>query len=190
MDKFCFLTSLIYCTKMLRDKNVIAYPTESMFGLGCDPSSKIAVKKLLFLKKRNIDKGLILVASKYHQIKKYINEDALSIQQRKKIFLHWPGPFTFLLPASSSAPYWLTGKFNTIAVRISAHIGIIKLCNFFGKALVSTSANITKMIPCTTREEIFRCFGKNFPLLHGNIGNEKNPSTIINIITGQLIRYV
>ncbi|QCI20742.1 L-threonylcarbamoyladenylate synthase type 1 TsaC [Buchnera aphidicola (Brachycaudus cardui)] len=175
---------------MLNSENVIAYPTESMFGLGCDPNSEIAVKKLLDLKKRSIEKGFILVASNFHQIKMYIDENKLLHNQRKKIFFHWPGPFTFLLPAHPRTPYWLTGKFNTVAVRISAHVDIIKLCNSFGKALISTSANITKKYPCVTREELFKNFGKDFPLLNGKIGSEKNPSQIINIINGKLIRNV
>ncbi|QCI22320.1 L-threonylcarbamoyladenylate synthase type 1 TsaC [Buchnera aphidicola (Lipaphis pseudobrassicae)] len=174
---------------MLRSKNVIAYPTESMFGLGCDPNSKEATIKLLNLKKRNIEKGLILVASNFNQIKMYINENVLSKEQKKKIFSFWPGPFTFLLPASSKAPFWITGKFNTIAVRISAHISIIKLCNTFGNAIVSTSANVTNMAPSITSEQVFEYFGRDFPLLHGEIGIEKNPSKIINIINGRLIRY-
>lgn len=190
MDKHCFLNSLFHCVKMLRDDNVIAYPTESMFGLGCDPDSKKAVKKLLFLKKRSIKKGFILVASDFKQIKMYINENDLSKKQKNKIFFHWPGPFTFLLPANPKVPYWLTGKFNTVAVRVSAHIEIIKLCNAFGKALISTSANISNMMPCFTSEEVFKCFGKDFPVLNGKIGKEKNPSKIIDIIDGKLIRYV
>ncbi|QCI20037.1 L-threonylcarbamoyladenylate synthase type 1 TsaC [Buchnera aphidicola (Brevicoryne brassicae)] len=190
MNKDCFSNSLLYCIKMLRDKNVIAYPTESMFGLGCDPNSKEAVLKLLRLKKRNIEKGLILVGSNFHQIKKYINENLLSKEQKKKIFSFWPGPFTFLVPANSKVPFWLTGKFDTIAVRISAHTSIIKLCDAFGEALVSTSANITNMTPSITYKEVFKYFGEDFPLLHGEIGNERNPSKIINITNGKLIRHV
>jgi len=185
-----FLNSLFYCVQVLNNKNVIAYPTESMFGLGCDPTSEEAVKKLLILKKRSIKKGLILVASQYDQIKMYINESKISIRKKNQMFLHWPGPFTFLVPANSSAPYWLTGSFNTVAVRISNHFCIKKLCDSFGKALISTSANITNMVPCLTPEEVFKCFGKNFPLLNGKIGNEKYPSKIINIINGKLIRHV
>lgn len=190
MTRYYFSDSLLHCINMLNSENVIAYPTESMFGLGCDPNSERAVKKLLNLKKRSIEKGLILVASNFNQIKMYINEENLLNNQKRKLFLHWPGPFTFLLPAHDKAPYWLTGKFNTVAVRISAHIEIIKLCNAFGKALISTSANITNMNPCMTCEELFKIFGKDFPLLYGNIGTDKNPSKIIDIINGKLIRNV
>ncbi|WP_422667569.1 Sua5/YciO/YrdC/YwlC family protein [Buchnera aphidicola] len=173
---------------MLQKNNVIAYPTESMFGLGCNPMSKIAVEKLLYLKNRSIEKGFILVGSNYSQIKIYLNELKLSKQQKKNMFLYWPGPFTFLVPANSLVPFWLTGKFNTIAVRISAHAGIIELCNMFGGALISTSANISNMKPCLTSESVLKEFGSNFPLLYGKIGNETHPSKIINIINGKLIR--
>ncbi|WP_187308554.1 Sua5/YciO/YrdC/YwlC family protein [Buchnera aphidicola] len=175
---------------MLKNNNVIAYPTESMFGLGCNPDSEKAVKKLLQLKKRNIKKGFILVAANFHQIKNYINENDLSYKQKQIMFLHWPGPFTFLVPAKPEVPYWLTGEFNTIAVRISSHSQIIQLCNAFGGALISTSANISSMSPCFTVKEVYKYFGHNFPLLYGKIGTEKNPSKIINIINGNVIRYV
>ncbi|MBZ2279588.1 Sua5/YciO/YrdC/YwlC family protein, partial [Buchnera aphidicola] len=107
-----------------------------------------------------------------------------------KMFLHWPGPVTFVVPASTLAPFWITGKFNTVAIRISKHIPIIQLCRMFGKAIVSTSANVSSMPPCLTRSEVFKQFGKNFPLLDGNIGHQKHPSSIINIINGQSIRNV
>ncbi|QCI16715.1 L-threonylcarbamoyladenylate synthase type 1 TsaC [Buchnera aphidicola (Aphis craccivora)] len=189
MIKNFHLNSLVYCIQKLYCKKIIAYPTESMFGLGCDPDSKIAVDKLLNLKKRNIKKGFILVAAYYNQIKKYIDETKISVNQKKNMFHYWPGHFTFLVPSSSLTPYWLTGKSNNIAVRISNHLSIVKLCNTFGKPLISTSANFSNMPPCLTRESVLKNFGKDFPLFNGNIGDEKNPSKIINIMNGNLIRY-
>ncbi|ALD15418.1 tRNA(ANN) t(6)A37 threonylcarbamoyladenosine modification protein [Buchnera aphidicola (Aphis glycines)] len=189
MRKSFHLNSLIYCIQKLYCKKIIAYPTESMFGLGCDPDNEKAVKNLLNLKKRNIEKGFILVAAYYNQIQKYIDENQLSIKQKKNMFNYWPGFFTLLLPSNSSAPYWLTGKYNTVAVRISKHRSIVKLCTIFGKPLISTSANFSNMSPCCTKESVLKNFGKNFPLLNGDIGNEKNPSKIINIMNGKLVRY-
>ncbi|QIQ41491.1 MAG: L-threonylcarbamoyladenylate synthase type 1 TsaC [Buchnera aphidicola (Aphis urticata)] len=183
------LNSLIHCIQQLYCKKIIAYPTESMFGLGCDPDSQIAVKSLLNLKKRSLKKGFILVAANYKQVNKYIDETQISVAQKKNMFNYWPGPFTLLVPSNSSTPYWLTGKHNTVAIRISNHLSIVKLCTVFGKPLISTSANFTNMSPCVTRESVLENFGKNFPLLNGNIGNEKNPSKIINIMNGKLVRY-
>lgn len=190
MNKNFHLNSLSFCIQKLYCKKIIAYPTESMFGLGCDPDSKIAVQKLLNLKKRSIKKGFILVAAYYNHIKKYIDETQLSVNQKRKMLNYWPGPFTFVVPSNSLTPYWLTGNYNTIAVRISNHLSIVKLCTIFGKPLISTSANFSSMPPCLTRQSVLKNFGKDFPLLSGNIGTEKNPSKIINIINGKLIRYV
>ncbi|QFQ32646.1 L-threonylcarbamoyladenylate synthase type 1 TsaC [Buchnera aphidicola (Aphis fabae)] len=189
MSKNFHLNSLACCIQKLYCKKIIAYPTESMFGLGCDPDSQIAVENLLSLKKRSIKKGFILVAAYYNQIKKYIDETKISANQKKNMFHYWPGPFTFLVPSNALTPYWLTGKSNTIAVRISNHLSIVKLCTIFGKPLISTSANFSNMPPCLTRASVLKNFGKDFPLLNGNIGSEKNPSKIINIMNGNLIRY-
>ncbi|WP_343154159.1 Sua5/YciO/YrdC/YwlC family protein [Buchnera aphidicola] len=189
MEKNFYLNSLLHCIEKLYSNNVIAYPTESMFGLGCDPDSEIAVNNLLNLKKRNIKKGLILVASNYNQIKKYIDESQISVIQKKNMFNYWPGHFTFLVPSNSSTPYWLTGQYKTIAVRISNHSSIVKLCGIFGKPLISTSANFSNMLPCLTKESVLESFGKDFPLFDDNIGNEQSPSKIINIMNGKIIRY-
>ncbi|QCI19008.1 Sua5/YciO/YrdC/YwlC family protein [Buchnera aphidicola] len=189
MIKDFYLNSLVCCIQKLYCKNIIAYPTESMFGLGCDPDSKTAVKKLLDLKKRSINKGFILVASNYKQIKAYIDETQISVEQKKSMLNYWPGHFTFLVPPKPLVPNWLTGNFNTIAVRISNHFSIVKLCTIFGKPLISTSANFANMPPCRTKESVLKNFGKDFPLLNGDIGSEKNPSKIINIMNGKLIRY-
>ncbi|XBC38100.1 MAG: Sua5/YciO/YrdC/YwlC family protein [Buchnera aphidicola (Floraphis choui)] len=180
--------SLYECINKLNNNGIIAYPTESVFGLGCNPNNKCAVTTLLKLKKRKWSKGLILVASHYSQIKSYISEHKLSFQHKKVMFKNWPGPITFLVPARSSVPYWLTGKSNFLAVRISSHISIQQLCNAFGTAIVSTSANLSGLKPCKTYEEIVNQFGKNFPIFHGKLGNNKYPSKIINLISGELIR--
>lgn len=174
----------------LNEESVVAYPTESVFGLGCDPDSEKAVKKLLKLKKRPIEKGLILVSSDYNKLLPYLAKEKISNKQIKLMFNHWPGPVSFSVPAANSAPKWLTGngKFNSIVIRVSNHIGIIKLCQKFGKPIISTSANIHGFLPCRTAEEVKLNFGKNFPILLGNTYNRTNPSKILNILTGDIIR--
>jgi L-threonylcarbamoyladenylate synthase len=183
--KDIFFSSLKYCLKKLIQKEVIAYPTESIFGLGCDPDSKIAVQKLLFLKNRDIHKGLILLSGNYKQLIPYIKKKYFN----KKFFtLHKRYFLTFLVPASSSAPYWLTGYSKFIAVRITKNKFVKNLCYFFNKPIVSTSANISGENPCLTIKEIKKTFGKNFPILYGSLGKEKKPSKIINILTGEILR--
>lgn len=125
----------------LHDGGVIAYPTEAVWGLGCDPRNEAAVRRLLALKQREVDKGLILIAADEAQLAPYIDMDALDDTQRTAVRASWPGPHTWIVPASTSAPAWITGMHSGIAVRVSAHPIVIALCNAFGGALVSTSAN-------------------------------------------------
>ena len=120
---------------------VIAYPTEAVWGLGCDPRNEGAVLRLLALKQREVDKGLILIAADEAQLAPYINMAALEDAQRDAVRGSWPGPNTWIVPASTHAPAWITGMHSGIAVRVSAHPTVIALCNAFGGALVSTSAN-------------------------------------------------
>lgn len=120
---------------------VIAYPTEAVWGLGCDPRIEAAVLRVLALKQREIDKGLILIAADEAQLTPFIDMAALDDAQRLAVRASWPGPHTWIVPASTYAPAWITGAHTGIAVRVSAHPTVMALCNAFGGALVSTSAN-------------------------------------------------
>ncbi|VFP88737.1 Sua5/YciO/YrdC/YwlC family protein [Candidatus Erwinia haradaeae] len=180
--------SLLQCAHYIGNAMVIAYPTESMFGLGCHPSYKLAIMHLLSLKKRSIKKGFILVAANYQQLIPWVADEKLSLQQKKLMFSTWPGPVTWILPARNITPYWLTGEFTTIAVRVSNHPSIIDLCLACNTALVSTSANITTHPPCRYLTELFEQFGHNFPVLSGEIGWQTHPSEMRSIFTGERIR--
>lgn len=172
----------------LKNNNVIAYPTEAVFGVGCDPDSELAVSRLLELKQRPVDKGLILIAADFEQLKAYVDESVLSVAQREAVFSRWPGPVTFVFPALPSTPRWLTGRFDSLAVRVTAHPLVKALCLEYGKPLVSTSANLTGLPPCRTAEEVLQQFGDDFPVLHGETGGRQNPSEIRDALTGELFR--
>lgn len=178
--------SLSRCVKALQQEAVIAYPTEAVFGLGCDPDSENAVNALLSIKQRPVEKGLILIAASYQQLLPYICDEVLSEEQRERMFSHWPGPVTFVVP--SHAPHWLRGRFDTLAIRVSDHPDVQKLCQAFGKPLVSTSANLSGQEPCRNVEEVTLQFGTDFPVFQGITGGRTNPSEIRNVITGELIR--
>ncbi len=120
---------------------VIAYPTEAVWGLGCDPFDQAAVLRLLALKQRPVDQGLILVASAVAQFDGLVDWEALASQRRDTVLADWPGPHTWVLPATAGAPRWITGRHDGIALRVSAHPVVSALCDAFGGALVSTSAN-------------------------------------------------
>lgn len=172
----------------LRDNKVIAYPTEAVFGLGCDPDSEQAVMTLLELKQRPIEKGLILIADNYEQLKPYIDDSVLTQTQRERMFASWPGPITWVIPAKTSTPKWLTGHFSSLAVRVTNHPIVKALCLTYGKPLVSTSANLSGLPPCRTVEEVNNQFKYNIPVLEGLVGGRQNPSEIRDALTGELYR--
>ncbi len=182
------LDPIAAAVEVLKNKNVIAYPTEAVFGVGCDPDSEIAVNRLLELKQRPVEKGLILIAAHFEQLKPYIDDSMLSEAQRQAIFACWPGPVTFVFPAKATTPRWLTGRFDSLAVRVTDHPQVIALCEAYGKPLVSTSANLTGLLPCRTDDEVRQQFGADFPVLEGNTGGRQNPSEIRDALTGELFR--
>lgn len=172
----------------LNVEHVIAYPTEAVFGVGCDPDSERAVMRLLTLKKRPVEKGLILIADDFEQLKSYIDDSQLTDTQRQAVFASWPGPVTFVFPAKTTTPKWLTGQFDSLAVRVTDHPLVKALCRAYGKPLVSTSANLSGLPPCRTAEEVRQQFGHDFPVLDGPTGGRQNPSEIRDALTGQLFR--
>lgn len=162
----------------LQKGEVIAYPTEAVFGLGCDPDNENAVNKLLELKQRPWEKGLILIADSYEQLKDYVDDKQLTEEQKQAMFATWPGPVTWVIPAKASTPKWLTGQFDTLAVRVTTHELVKKLCREYGKPLVSTSANLSGLEPCRTTNEVIAQFNKSIPVLDGVVGGRQNPSEI------------
>ncbi len=172
----------------LNNQHVIAYPTEAVFGVGCDPDSELAVNRLLTLKQRPVEKGLILIAASFEQLQPYIDESLLSADRRDAIFARWPGPVTFVFPAKATIPRWLTGRFDSLAVRVSDHPLVVELCQAYGKPLVSTSANLTGLPPCRTTEEVRAQFGADFPIVEGETGGRLNPSEILDALTGKQFR--
>ena len=138
----------------VRNGGVIAYPTEGVWGLGCDPRNESAVMRLLALKQREVAKGLILIAANEAQLADYIDLAALAADARDAIRASWPGPNTWIVPASTLAPRWITGAHDGIAVRVTAHPVVIALCDGFGHALVSTSANLASAPSPRSRTEL------------------------------------
>lgn len=169
----------------LQRGGVIAYPTESCYGLGCDPRKRRAVQKILRLKHRSWRKGLILVAANLAQARHFIQP--LSDAQRATVNKHWPGPYTFLLPAAKRAPRLLIGKHSSLALRVSAHPLVAQLTQAFGP-LVSTSANVAGAKPLTRYADVVGAFGTEAWVLPGRVGKRKTPSVIIDLQSGKKLR--
>ncbi|MFP3019751.1 MAG: Sua5/YciO/YrdC/YwlC family protein [Arsenophonus sp.] len=172
----------------LNEGKIIAYPTESVFGLGCDPDNKKAVCQLLLLKKRSWKKGFILIAGDYEQLRSYIDVSKLNTLQKIMIISTNSEPITWIVPAKKNIPKWLTGTFNSLAVRITKFELIKSLCFSYGKPIISTSANLSGLEPCKTKEEVITHFNNQVCVLDGSVGGCKNLSEIREIITGNLYR--
>ena len=173
----------------LQQGSVIAYPTEAVYGLGCDPDNEAAVLALLAIKQRPVEKGLILVAANYSQLLPYVDDKAIPLEKRYQIFSSWPGHISWVLPASKAAPKWITGQFNTIAVRVSAHPVVQQLCSAYGKPLVSTSANLSGQPAITDKAELERSLGdKLSAIMPGPLGGATQPSQIRDAISGDIVR--
>lgn len=184
----CHIISIRNAVNLLHQKQIIAYPTESIYGLGCDPDNEKVIKKLLQLKKRSMTKGLILIAASFEMLRPYIDESVLTEAQKRDIMATWPGPVTWLLPKSKHVSTCLSGKFDCLAVRITAHETAKNLCRQYGKPIISTSANYCGQAPCHTPEEISHYFGSDFPIVEGRLGKRKTPSQIRDSRTGKIIR--
>lgn len=128
---------------LLHRGGVLAYPTEAVWGLGCAPFDGEAVHRLLAIKRRPVDKGLILVASGVTEFDALVDWTALDVDCQARVRDSWPGPHTWIVPATAEVPIWITGGHRSLAVRVSAHPQVAALCAGFGGPLVSTSANLT-----------------------------------------------
>jgi len=170
----------------LRRGGLIAYPTESCYGLGCDPDNRIAVKRLLKLKQRPQHKGLILIAASYRQVARYLQP--LTPIQQQQLKTAGAQAKTFLMPVRRAAPRWLRGKHDTLAVRLTAHQQTMQLCRGVDSALVSTSANRGGQRPARTYAQCRRLFGRKVWVLPGRVGSRRRPSTICMWADGRIIR--
>ena len=124
---------------------VIAYPTEAVFGLGCLPENRAAVERVLAIKRRSWRKGLLLIGSDLAQLERFVVLP--SGRRRKDVIASWPGPVTWVLPATRHAPSWISGGRDSVAVRLTDHPLARELCAAVGQALVSTSANVSRRPP-------------------------------------------
>jgi L-threonylcarbamoyladenylate synthase len=178
-------------TRIIERGGIIAYPTEAVFGLGCDPLNPDAVLNLLALKRRPIGKGLVLIASTMEQLKPFIAQ--LDAKQQSTLETSWPGPVTWLVPARPETPVWLKGHHDTIAIRVTNHPIAAALCQTVGHALVSTSANRSGLRPARSPLQVRNYFSKQGNqkidlIVAGPLGNEAKPSVIKDLVTGKIVR--
>tara|TARA_R110002012_G_scaffold56045_1_gene143266 strand:- start:3785 stop:4330 length:546 start_codon:yes stop_codon:yes gene_type:complete len=168
---------------------ILAYPTEAVFGLGCDPDNEQAIEKLLSIKARSVDKGLILLAGNYSQLLPYIDDSKIPQDKRFAVLSRWPDGITQLVAKNVNTSALLTGRFDTIAVRVTSQPDVVALCKATNKPIVSTSANLSGQAPAKTWQDIPNTLAEKIDyIIKGKTLGFKQPSTIIDALSGDVIR--
>ncbi|UPG94774.1 L-threonylcarbamoyladenylate synthase [Luteibacter aegosomatissinici] len=174
---------------LLRHGGVLAYPTEAVFGLGCDPHDHDAFERLFALKVRPATQGVLLIAANFAQVEPYIDRDKVPAEVMAQVHATWPGPNTWVFPRSDRVPAWVAGGHPGIALRVTAHEPAAALCRAFGAPLVSTSANPHGEPPARDVPTLARYFGDRLEAtLDAPLGGLDRPTVIRDALTGAIIR--
>ena len=172
-------------TRFIRRGGIIAYPTESCFGLGCDPKNKKAINKIIKLKKRSRDKNFILIGSSINQFDTFINP--LNDIEKNKLFSKWPGPHTWLINVNNQCPNWLKSN-SKIALRIPSFSKCQDLVRSIDMAITSSSLNLSGKKPLKNYRDVCRFLPNQVKIIGGRIGKNKSPSVIQDFKTKNIIR--
>lgn len=165
---------------------VFAYPTEAVFGLGCNPWSPVAVQRVFDLKGRPRHKGLIICAANIDQLSPFLT--AITVEEKQVLQQHWPGPHTFIVPLPDDHPWgWLTPQGNTLAVRVSAHPVVQAICQLVGP-VVSTSANHSGGAAARYGWQVRKHFPRLGCIVGGQVGGPGRPTRITDLRTGRVLR--
>jgi len=175
--------------KALRAGAVLAYPTEAVWGLGCDPFDEAAVLRLLAIKQRAVDKGVILVGGRLAHIEGLLDWSRLPPDRVAEVQSQWPGPRTWIVPTTARVPRWITGTHDGVAVRVSDHPVVVALCEAFGGPLVSTSANLAGEPPAFTFDALSQdVMSRVDGVVEGETGGLRAPTAIRDALTGAELR--
>ncbi|UXI67821.1 L-threonylcarbamoyladenylate synthase [Tahibacter amnicola] len=173
----------------LRRGGVVAYPTEAVYGLGCDPANAAALDRIFALKERPAAQGVLLIAADYAQLAPYLDLRQVPGECLATAMASWPGPNTWIFPRSDKVPEWIARDHPGIAVRVTDHPLAAALCRAFGGPLVSTSANRHGEPPARNAAEVRMTFGERLDvLLDGPVGGLERPTPIRDAITGEFVR--
>lgn len=169
-------TQLQQAITSLKTGGVIAYPTEGVWGLGCLWTDEGAIKEILRLKQRPLEKGMIILCSQLSDIEEHLLP--LTFEQTQQIQQDSPHPITWILPCKISVSESVRGQHESIAVRFSKHPQVRALCEKVGP-IISTSANPSGQEAAMTTEEVQNYFHDQLSfILPGELGGFSKPSEI------------
>ena len=179
------ITDIGEARALIQAGEVIAYPTEAVYGLGCDPFNQQAVEALLALKQRSVSKGLIILVSNWEQVLPLIAQ--VPEARLEAVKQSWPGAVTWIFPKSDAVPVWLSGEHASLAIRMTAHPVARALCK--SAPIVSTSANVAGGEPARDVEALDRMFSEGISgVVLGDLGGDVSPSEIYDVLSGVRLR--
>lgn len=171
-----------------RRGGVIAFPTETFYGLGVDPFNISALEKLFALKGRVKGKPVLLIiedASMLASVTSDVSQEAIALMDT-----FWPGPLTMLFRANTRVPGAVTGRTGKVGVRVSSSPVCQRLLKAIKSPITATSANLAGREPAKSAEEVIACFGDKVDVvIDGGRLKAKAPSTVIDM-EGEDIRLV
>lgn len=174
------------CREMIFSGGVIAYPTDTFYGLGADPGNATAVRKLFAIKGRQIDRPILLLIKDAGQVRNWAAE--ISPQAEELMRRHWPGPLTLVFKAKEYVLPDLTAGAGTIGLRVPGSALTLQLIASLGTALTGTSANITGGPSPRTADEAREAVGRSVDLIvDGGMTSGGKPSTVVDVSAGQVI---
>ena len=178
-------TDLDLAVNYLQQGGVVAFPTETYYGLAVDPDCTSAVTKLYKMKKRGKEKPLLLLVENDEQINTVANQVPLIYWPL--IRKYWPGPLTLIFPAKQTLNEQITGNTGTIGIRISPHPLAQQLVRRMGKPITATSANISGFPPARTAQQVVEMLGDNVDyVVDGGQTEAGLASTVLTIQNGKL----
>lgn len=170
----------------LRNGRTVAYPTEAVWGVGCDPDNTTALERLLALKQRDPAKGVILIAGDIDQFAPWL--EGLAPELYALLLASWPGPVTWLVPDNGRTHPLVRGQHDCVALRVSAHPGVQQLTHAFGGPIVSTSANLAGCPPLMSADAVTKELGHDLFIVPGALGGRDRPSDIRDLQSGDYLR--
>ncbi len=183
------VTDIPAAAAALREGGVIAYPTEGVYGLGCDPRNQAAFEHLFDLKQRPSTHGVLLMGADFEQVEPWIDLEAVPAKALAMVRESWPGPNTWIFPRAAGTPSWVAGGHVGIALRVTAHEPAAALCRACGGAIVSTSANLHGQPSATSTSEVADYFPDGLAaIVDAPLGGLDGPTPIRDALTGAIIR--
>ncbi|MEO7970081.1 MAG: L-threonylcarbamoyladenylate synthase [bacterium] len=177
-------TTRAEAARIIANGGLIAFRTDTFYGVGADPLNAAAVAKIRELKGREENKPILLLISDMDQLERFVGDQS-GIFGLVAIG-HWPAPLTLIGSARSELPSELTAGTNTIGVRLPADENVRALVRACGGALTATSANVSGAAPATTAKEVADCFPTGIDLIiDGGAVTATEPSTVLDLSSAE-----